>query len=118
MSAHETLSLLRKLLELGETIEQALVNQQFEQLHELVRQRGALIEQLRAHEPPDRFDPEWEVLRVALTAQHRRLRTLLAEAEQRLTHALVELEQYKQARRQYQDETAAKRSLLRTGLQG
>lgn len=118
MSEHDTLSLLREILDLGETIEQALVNQQFGQLHELVRQRGTLIEQLRQHEPPDRFDPEWEVLRVALTAQHRRLRALLAETEQKLTHALVEVEQYKQAQRQYQGDAVAPRGILRAGLQG
>ncbi|SHL01987.1 hypothetical protein [Rhodothermus profundi] len=118
MSAPDTLSLLREILDLGEAIERTLINQAFEQLHELVKQRGTLIDQLRQHEPPSDFDPEWEVLRVALTAQHRRLQELMAETERQLTRSLVALEQYKQARQSYQDETPPRRSVLRAGLQG
>ncbi len=118
MSERDTLSLLREILDLGEAVEQALVNQQFEKLHELVTRRGTLIEQLREHELPESFDPEWEVLRVALTAQHRRLQELLTQTEQRLTRSLVELERYKQARQHYQEETAPRRGVLRAGLQG
>lgn len=118
MSEHNTLALLQAILDLGEAIEQALDTQQFEQLHELITQRGMLIEQLRQQEPPDSFDPEWEVLRVAFTAQHRRLQTLLAQTEQRLTRSLVELEQYKQARHSYQDETVSKQGMLPVGLRG
>jgi len=118
MSEHDTLALLREILDLGEAVEQALVNQEFEKLQDLVSRRGMLVEQLRDHEPPNGFDPEWEVLRVALTAQHRRLQELLSQTEQRLTRSLVELEQYKQARQHYQEETTPKRSVLHAGLQG
>jgi len=118
MSEHDTLAVLREILDLGEAVEQALINHEFEKLQELIARRGTLVEQLRDHEPPNGFDPEWEVLRVALTAQHRRLRALLAETEQKLTHALVEVEQYKQAQRQYQGDAVAPRGILRAGLQG
>ncbi len=118
MSGHDTLALLREILELGEAVEQVLISQEFEKLHELVARRSTLVEKLRNHEPPNGFDPEWEVLRVALTAQHRRLQELLNQTEQRLTRSLLELEQYKQARQHYQEETTPKRSVLRVGLQG
>ncbi len=118
MSEHDMLALLREILDLGEAIEQALVNQEFAKLQELVAQRGMLVEQLRDHEPPNGFDPEWEVLRVALTAQHRRLQELLSQTEQHLTRSLMELEQYKQACQHYQEETSPKRSVLRAGLRG
>ncbi len=116
MPEHPALSLLREILDVGDKIAQALSRQNFEYLPELTQQRSLLLAQLQQHPLPESFDPEWEVLRVALNAQHRRLNELLAETERQLAQALLEVEHYKRARHQYQE--TSPRQVLREDLRG
>jgi hypothetical protein len=119
MSEHPNLSLLRAILDVGEQIVQALNQRAFEQLSMLAQERSRLLEQLQQHPLPEAFDPELEVLRVALSAQHRRLNELLTETERQLARALLEVEQYKRARHHYQAKTSAMpQPVLRENLLG